>query len=83
MKPFLDSSFRKISKKVKQLNFYAEIMEKVGIEVDIKIRYLVLKSVINSIFKFNFHTLSKTEKNVKPYLESCRAGLAVCLSVSY
>ena len=41
-------------------NCYAEIMEKLGVEVDIKIQYLVEKGGKNYIFKLDFYTLFKT-----------------------
>ena len=45
-----------------QLNFHAELMEKSGVEVDVKIRYLVKIKQEKIYFKLDIYTLSKTKK---------------------
>ena len=45
-------------------------MEEFSVEVGVNIRYLDEKSGKNYLFKLNFYTFSRTQKNMKPYLES-------------
>ena len=52
------------------MNCHAEIMEKFGVEVNVKIRYLDENNRKNYIFKLDFYILSKIHKHMKPYLES-------------
>ena len=56
MKPYLKISFHVEFKK------NTEIVEKIAVEVDVKIRYLVLQNGKNYIFKLDFYTLFETQK---------------------
>ena len=59
-------------------------MEKLGVEVNIKIWYLVFKKRKIYIFQLDFYTISKSKKNMKPYMESSfHVDLKNCKTIEY